>query len=119
LIDHDGPRPAAPERGVTAEYGEYLAGLCTLCHGAGFSGGPIPGTPPSDPPALNLTPAGRLQNWTLEEFITAMRTGATPGGPQLRDEFMPYSIFVDMTDEELQAIWLYLQSLPPKEYGNR
>ena len=119
LIDHDGPRPAAPERGLTAEYGEYLAGLCTLCHGPGFSGGPIPGTPPSDPPASNLTPAGRLQNWTLEQFITAMRTGETPGGPQLRDQYMPYSIFVDMTDEELEAIWLYLGSLPPKEYGNR
>ncbi|MGB7094287.1 MAG: cytochrome c, partial [Anaerolineales bacterium] len=119
LIDHDSPRPAAPARSATAEYGEYLAGLCTLCHGPGFSGGPIPGTPPSDPPASNLTPAGRFQNWTLEQFITAMRTGATPGGPQLRDEFMPYPVFVDMTDDELDAIWLYLLSLPPTEYGNR
>jgi mono/diheme cytochrome c family protein len=119
LIDHDGPRPAAPERGVTAEYGAYLAGLCTVCHGAGLSGGQIPGTPPSDPPARNLTPAGRLKNWTLEEFVAAMRTGSTPDGGQLRDQYMPYSIFVDMTDEELEAIWLYLGSLPPTEYGNR
>jgi cytochrome c553 len=120
LIDHDAPRPPAPEPGVTAEYGEYLAGLCSLCHGPGFSGGPIPGTPPDDPPALNLTPAGGLAAWSLEDFLTAMRTGVTPGGRQLRDEYMPYeSLFADMTDEEWQAIWLYLQSLPAREYGNR
>lgn len=120
LIDHEGPRPTAPERAVTSEYGEYLAGLCSLCHGDSFSGGPIPGTPPGDPPALNLTPAGELKGWSFEDFLTAMRTGVTPGGRQLREEFMPYkSLFGDMTDEEWEAIWLYLQSLPPKEYGNR
>jgi cytochrome c553 len=120
LIDHEAPRPTAPERGVSAEYGAYLAGLCSLCHGPGFSGGPLPGTPPDDPPALNLTPAGALQHWTFEEFLAAMRTGVTPDGRQLRDEFMPYqSLFGDMTDEEWEAIWLYLQTLPPREYGNR
>jgi cytochrome c553 len=120
LIDHNAPRPPAPEQGVTAAYGKYLAGLCTLCHGPGFSGGPIPGTPPSDPPALNLTPRGELKGWTFEDFLTAMRTGVTPSGRQLRDEYMPYkSLFGDMTDEEWHAIWLYLQSLPPKEFGNR
>ena len=120
IIDHDAPRPPAPARGATAEYGEYLAGLCSLCHGPSFSGGPIPGTPPSDPPALNLTPAGELRGWTFEDFLTAMRTGVTPSGRQLRDEYMPYkSLFADMTDEELEAIWLYLQSLPPRDYGNR
>jgi len=120
LIDHDAPRPPAPERGVTAKYGEYLAGLCTICHGPGFSGGPIPGTPPDDPPALNITPAGEVGAWDFEGFLTAMRTGVTPSGRQLRDEYMPYaSLFGDMTDEEWEAIWLYLQTLPPREYGNR
>jgi cytochrome c553 len=120
LIDHNAPRPPAPERGATAEYGAYLAGLCGLCHGPGFSGGTIPGTPPSDPPALNLTPAGELQGWDFEDFLSAMHTGVTPSGRHLRDEYMPYkSLFADMTDEEWEAIWLYLQSLPPREYGNR
>lgn len=36
-----------------------------------------------------------------------MRTGVTPSGHQLRDEYMPYkSLFGDMTDEEWHAIWL-------------
>jgi mono/diheme cytochrome c family protein len=119
LIDHAGPRPSAPEPGVTAEYGQYLAGLCSLCHGPSFSGGPIPGTPPDDPPPLNLTPAGNLSSWSFDDFRTALRTGVTPDGRQLREEYMPYPIFSEMTDEELEAIWLYLQSLPPKEFGNR
>ena len=120
LIDHDAPRPSAVERGTTAEYGAYLAGLCRVCHGPGFSGGPIPGMSPEDPPALNLTPAGRLSAWSFEEFLTAMRTGVTPDNRQLRDEFMPYqSLFADMTDDEWEAIWLYLQTLPPRDIGNR
>jgi len=24
-----------------------------------------------------------------------------------------------MTDDELKAVWLYLKSVPPREYGNR
>ncbi len=122
LIDHEKPRPPAPERGVTAEYGAYLAGLCTLCHGPGFSGGYIPGVPPEpdEPPPLNLTPGGELVGWTFEDFLKAMRTGVTPGGRQLDDYWMPYqTLFGDMTDEEWEAIWLYLQTLPLKEFGNR
>lgn len=119
-IDHDAPRPSAPARGVTAEYGAYLAGLCSICHGPGFSGGSYAGAPPGSPPALNLTPAGELVGWTFEDFLTAMRTGVTPSSRQLRDEYMPYqSLFGEMTDEEWEAIWLFLQTLPPKDYGNR
>ena len=32
---------------------------------------------------------------------------------------MPYRLFKDMTDVELQAIYAYLQTFPPKPYGNR
>jgi hypothetical protein len=38
----------------------------------------------------------------------------------MSEEYMPYqTMFGDMTDDELQAIWLYLQTLPPSEYGSR
>jgi hypothetical protein len=40
-----------------------------------------------------------------------MRTGTTPSGRQLSD-FMPSRSLAKMTDEELQALWRYLQSLP-------
>jgi hypothetical protein len=32
---------------------------------------------------------------------------------------MPYKQYANMTDDELKAIWAFLQSMPPKEFGNR
>jgi mono/diheme cytochrome c family protein len=113
MIDHDGPRPSAPPVGVTVAYGEYLAVGCQGCHGADYAGGPIPGAPPDAPVSLNLTPGGELQNWTEEDFIQTLRTGITPDGHELDNEWMPWPIVGQMTDEELQAIWLFLQSLAP------
>ena len=56
----------------------------------------------------------------LVELEDAMRTGVTLGGRQLDDAWMPYqTLFDEMTDEEWEAIWLFLQTLPPKEQGNR
>ena len=117
LIDHIG-RPAAPEPGVTEEYGEYLAAGCIGCHGAGLSGGSIPGGPPDWPPASNLTPGGNLADWSEDDFVTALRTGATPSGDQL-SQAMPWQTTARMTDEELKALWLYLQSLPTRPTGHR
>lgn len=118
-IDHT-TRPPAPEQGVTVDYGRYLASVaCMGCHGQGFSGGPIPGAPPDFPPARNLTPGGNLKNWTEADFMATLRTGTTPEGYQLVTEYMPWKNFSQLTDEDLQAIWLFLQSVPAKEYGNR
>jgi hypothetical protein len=41
-----------------------------------------------------------------------MRTGTTPLGHQLDRNYMPYAEIGRMTDEDLTAIFLYLQSLP-------
>ena len=119
LIDYDTPRPAAPEPGITAEYGEYLAIICQSCHRPDFAGGPVPGARPEDPPAQNLTPAGELASWTEADFITTLRTGVTPGGHEL-DPLMPdETYFAEWTDDELKAVWLFLQSLPAKEQVSR
>lgn len=114
VIDHTGPRPPAPEPGVTVAYGEYLVNIgdCRTCHGPQLSGGQSPD--PAAPPAPNLTPGGELGGWSEGDFITAMRTGVTPTGRQL-SEFMPWEYVGRMTDDELKALWLYLQSLPAQE----
>jgi mono/diheme cytochrome c family protein len=121
LIPHEAPRPVAPEPGITAQYGEYLTYSCKVCHGPGMSGGPIPGFPSSWPPALNLTFGGgsALPNWTEQDFITALRTGKRRAGADIRSEYMPWKSYRFMNDDELKAVWVYLQSLPPKDYGNR
>ena len=59
----------------------------------------------------NLTQGGELIAWTEADFMNTLRTGVTPYGHQLSDN-MPWKDFGKMTDDELQAIWLYLQSLP-------
>ena len=110
--DH-APFPPASE--VTVAFGRHLAGVCTGCHRADFTGGPIPAGDPSWAPARNLTPhADGLAGWGYEDFRTAMLDGERPDGTTVlapMDLIVPYA--QQMTDVELEALWLYLQSVPP------
>jgi len=117
VIDHDAPRPAAPDAGVTVAYGEYLVrSTCSACHGVNLNGGSVRGLDGELEIALNLTPGGALASWSEAEFITALRSGVTPSG-RILSETMPWQYVGQMTDEELRAVWLYLQSLPALEQG--
>ena len=109
-IDHTGQRPAAPPQGVTTEYGKYLGRSCLFCHGADLSGegGAAVGLPPP-----NLTRGGQLGNWSEADFFKTMRTGVTPTGHELDSVEMPWKSFARLTDDELRAIRLYLDSVPP------
>jgi mono/diheme cytochrome c family protein len=111
-IQQMGQVPQAPQPGVTAEYGQYLVTIngCRDCHGAQLAGGK-PGNP-SSPLAPNLTPGGELRAWSEADFIKTLRTGTTPSGTPLPDQFMPWKNKGQMTDDELKAVWAYLQSLP-------
>jgi len=115
-IDHASPAPVQPESGVTVAYGEYLSRTCTECHAENLNGGPF-GPPGEEIFTPNLTPGGELAFWSEQEFITTMRTGETPGGRQLKED-MPWKYYGQMTDDELKAIWLYLQSLPRLKQAN-
>jgi mono/diheme cytochrome c family protein len=114
-IDHTSPPPAAPQPGVTVAYGEYLAHICTECHGANLNGAPF-GPPGQEVPSPNLTPGGELAAWSEAGFIHTLRTGVTPSGHTLSEE-MPWKSFGQMTDDELKALWMYLHSLPAREQG--
>lgn len=114
-FDHNQTRPEVVERGVTAEYGEYLVntGDCRRCHGDDLSGGQPPA--PDSPRGPNLTPGGELEEWTAQEFIDAMRTGISPHGHDIDPEFMPWEDIGQLNDDDLTAMLLYLQSLPSLE----
>jgi mono/diheme cytochrome c family protein len=116
LIDHDAPIPTAPPEGVTVEYGRYLvaSGGCPACHGPNLSGGKIAGSP-EDPPATNLTPTG-IGEWSEADFLRAFREGKRPNGTDIHP-FMPWKTLGGMTDAELQAIYQYLKTVPPRPYG--
>jgi len=112
-IDHTAPRPVTPKVAVTIEYGANLAIGCIGCHGEKLSGGTIPGVPSDWPEAANLTPAGPLASWSEDDFITTIRRGVDPTGHEINPEYMPWPTIGQMTDDELRALWLYLDSLPP------
>ncbi len=109
-IDHASRPPAPPVPGVTVDYGDYLVRIngCRACHGRELAGGRS--GEPGAPLAPNITPGGELRAWTVEQFITTMRSGVTPSGTQMN--YMPWKYKGQMTDDELKAVWAYLSSLP-------
>jgi mono/diheme cytochrome c family protein len=92
-----------PPKGATAEFGKYIVSYqdCVLCHGTDLSGGK-PG---------QLTPIGpnlsAVKGWTVEQFITAMRSGVNPDGHTLSSQ-MPWRNIGRMDDEELTALYAYI-----------
>jgi hypothetical protein len=74
----------------------------------------VPGTPPSFPDARNITtdPVSGIGKWSKENFYAALRTGKRPDGSDL-NTFMPWKAFATLTDTELDALWAFLQTVPP------
>jgi mono/diheme cytochrome c family protein len=120
LIDHSKPPRAAPPQGVTVEYGKYLAEVsgCRGCHGPGYSGGPMPFGDPNWPPSANITPTG-LKLYDEASFMKLLREGTRPVSNAKVNEAMPVKFTKEMTDDEIKAVWMYLQTVPAKEYGGR
>ncbi len=65
--------------------------------------------------AMNLTPdkTTGLGSWTQEMFISAIRSGKHQGTGRAILPPMPWYWYRNMTDEDLKAVFAYLQSLPP------
>lgn len=98
---------------TSLEYGEYLAFSCTGCHGTDYAGAPVPG---ASYVSSNLTPHETgLASWSLDDFTTVMRTGVRPDGQEIDPSRMPWTSFSGFTDVELEAMYVYLQSIPPVE----
>jgi cytochrome c553 len=119
LVPKDTGPIAHPVAAVTPEYGKYVAQSCVGCHGAGYAGGHIPGTPPDFKDPQNLTPHETgLAKWSEQDFLKAMREGKRPDGSTL-DPFMPWKEFAKMDDTELRALWAFLRTVPAKPFGQR
>lgn len=102
----------------TIAYGRYLAlGGCSGCHGENYAGGPIAGAPPDWPSASNLTPTG-LAAYDYASFAHVLSTGERPDGTRLHP-VMPVQATKLMTPVEMTAVWKYLQSVAPAEFGMR
>ena len=103
----------APSRSVTVEYGKYMVDTndCRVCHGVELNGGRH-ANPTIDRISPNLTPGGEVAFWTEEQFMNTIRNGVTPSGHPLDPALMPWKEYRYFSDDELKAIYLYLQSLP-------
>lgn len=116
---------AAPDRSSPVRYGEYLTKIanCTGCHTPlDSTGNPIPGMewagglnlvgPWGNVYSLNLTPdPSGIPYYSEELFLKVIHTG-NPGGRPL-NPIMPWGYFRNMSDEDLKAIFAYLQTLKP------
>jgi Cytochrome C oxidase, cbb3-type, subunit III len=129
------PYPAkpmtAPDPADTVAYGRYLTdGLldCYSCHSADFKTNDY-FDPPKSPGyyggsnalldangrtvySANITPDPEtgIGSWTEAQFVHALKGGFRPSGTPV---LYPMQIYVDMTDEEAQAVYAYLKTVPP------
>lgn len=130
--DLDGP-VLEPDRSDPVHYGEYLATIsgCKYCHtpvddrnqpvrGKAFAGGQEFRGPWGTVRSSNLTPhVTGLGERSRESFIGLFRVYDDPGAavpaPAGRNTVMNWLSLAGMTDEDLGAIYDYLQTVPPIE----
>ena len=116
----------APRAGVTVEYGAYLAGPvahCMECHTPMGPQGPLLETdlgrggfefhgPWGTSVAANITNhEDGLAGYTDDQIKAMITQGVHADGRQMMPP-MPYGYLAKMTPEDLDAIVLYLRSLP-------
>ena len=110
------------------ERGKYLAAImdCAGCHTPGvFLGKPdfsrmlggsevgfqIPGLGIFYPPNLTPDTETGLGNWSEDDIIAAVRTGARPDGRVLAP-VMPWRSYAALSDSDAKALAAYLKGLP-------
>src|SRR5713226_6339982 len=87
---------------------------------ANYLAGGVPFFPPGVvSPNLTPDPVTRLPDGghTFAQFKTLMRTGHDPDVPGRILQVMPWPVFRNMNDEDLDAIYQYLSAIPHAEPG--
>ncbi len=116
---------AKPEAATIAK-GEYLArvGDCTACHtlpgGKLFAGGRAMPTPFGTLYTTNITPDPEtgIGRWTTDQFYQLMHDGRSPDGGLIYPA-MPFASYTKVTRADSDAIFAYLQTVPPVRQADR
>ena len=108
--------------------GEYIAKAagCVGCHtenkagAVPYAGGRALETPFGIFYGPNITPDKQtgIGEWSDADFKRAIRNGERRDGSHYFPAF-PYPSFTGMTDADIQDLWSYLKTLPPKSQANR
>ena len=127
------PRPITdpvpqPDLSTPVSRGQYLATLatCADCHtprdaqggvlaGLEFSGGTMFENPTGRVAAANITPdPSGIPYYTEELFIEVMRMGQVKA--RSLNTQMPWLLYRNMTDDDLKAIFAFVQTLKPAKH---
>jgi mono/diheme cytochrome c family protein len=120
-----------PDKNNIVEYGKYMVTIsaCADCHSPAEQGKPIEGKEFSggfeiDLPfgvirSANITPDMEtgIGAWSKEVFIARFKYFLNEEATKMRADnvqtFMPWTMYAEMTDEDLGAIYDYLRTVPP------
>lgn len=116
-----GPGPQASP----VERGRYLVKIGCGCHspedrkgpirGLEYGGGEVLKGPWGEVTSANITPdASGISYYDEATFIQALRTGYVKA--RKLSSIMPFGDFVNLTDDDLKAIFAYLRTLPPVKH---
>jgi mono/diheme cytochrome c family protein len=117
-------------RALTAEQaaGQYIARAagCITCHtdkegkGAFLAGGHAMQTPFGRFYSPNITPHPEhgIGRWSADDLYRALHEGLSPAGEHYYPVF-PYTSYTRMRRADVNALWAWLQTVPPQAVPNR
>lgn len=104
----------SPANSDLVNRGAYIARAadCVACHGEDYTGGTPLATPMGEIYATNITPSQRygIGNYTEADLKNALQKGRAPD--HMLYPAMPYPSYNGMTDEDISALFAYLQTVP-------
>ena len=110
---------SGPDPSNVVARGKYMVHLGCGCHNVsdklGYAGGDHLVGPWGEVTSANITPdASGIAYYSEADFITALRTGYV--GARKLNSIMPFGEFKSLADDDLQAIFTYLHTLPPVKH---
>lgn len=104
----------SPANSDLVNRGAYVARTadCMACHGEDYTGGTAIETPMGDIYSTNITPSKRygIGNYTEADLKKALQKGRAPD--HMIYPAMPYPSYNGMKDEDISALFAYLQTVP-------
>ena len=104
----------SPANSDIVNRGAYIARAadCMACHGEDYTGGTAIETPMGEIYSTNITPSKRygIGKYTEADLKNALQKGRAPN--HMLYPAMPYPSYNGMKDEDISALFAYLQTVP-------
>ncbi|OGV29528.1 MAG: cytochrome C [Legionellales bacterium RIFCSPHIGHO2_12_FULL_35_11] len=125
--EYPATKPTDESKADLVKKGEYLSkiGDCISCHTnvkqrtPAYAGGLPIATPFGTFYSPNITPDKEtgIGKWTKDDFLHALKHGKNPDGQNYFPVF-PFVYFANITEEDSEALYEYLMSIPPVHQQN-